>query len=116
MRLDTITGRGSPAVASLRGGDPCARSPQRRDAHASPSSRAPVPRRLRCVIGTLREADLRSPFPQEPLRFLRIQAVRDLAKVDEAGRASGRTSGVPEDLQARVAIERQTPAGRVDDE
>ena len=49
--------------------------------------------------------DLRSILPQIPLRFLRIEAIWDLAEVhDGQGRARGQKPAFTEDLYAPVLI------------
>ena len=41
------------------------------------------------ILSTAETADLRALSPQNPLRFLRFQAIRDLAEVHKADRVNG---------------------------
>jgi len=54
-------------------------------------------------------ADLDAVFPQKSLRFFRIQAIRDVAEIHNADRASGQKPALTEDVDARVLIEGQSP-------
>jgi hypothetical protein len=56
------------------------------------------------ILSTAETADLRAIFPQKPLQFLRIQAIRDLAEVHDAHRARGQKPAFTEDLNAPVLI------------
>ena len=46
-------------------------------------------RRPTMILSPAETASLRAIFPQKPLQFLRIQAIRDLAEVHKADRAHG---------------------------
>ena len=49
-------------------------------------------------------ADLRAPFPQKPVRFLRIHARRDAAEINDTDMASRQEPALTEDLDGRVLI------------
>jgi hypothetical protein len=63
-------------------------------------------RRLRFLLIVTRSetAPIRAVLSQKSLRFLRVQAIRDLAEVHDANRASGRKPAFTEYLDARFLI------------
>jgi len=56
------------------------------------------------ILSTAETPSLRAIFPQIPFQFLRIQAIRDLAKVHEADRTRAQKPAFTEDLNAPVLI------------
>ena len=64
------------------------------------------------IVGRAETADLRAAFPQKSLRFLCIQATRDVSEIYDADRAGGQKPAFTEDLNAPVLIQGQAPTRR----
>jgi hypothetical protein len=56
------------------------------------------------ILSTAETASLRTIFPQKPLQFLRVQALRDLSKIYDADRAGGQKPAFTKNLNAPVRI------------
>src|SRR5258707_2329027 len=57
---------------------------------------------------TVQAAGLSAPFPEKSLRFLRIQAVRNITEVHHAKTVSGQKPAFAQNLDAGVLIEGQS--------